>query len=83
LGLLLSMLALALVRRLSRRFDALTQSYWELRYEHTRLRSHLARLDPADPASPHSPSAEASPGTSGGGASVTFVPLSTIRKKEK
>jgi type IV secretory pathway TrbD component len=39
LGLLVATIALALARRLARRLDALTQSYWELRYEYTRLRS--------------------------------------------
>jgi hypothetical protein len=76
LGLLLALMALASVRRLARRLDALNQSYWELRYEYTRLKSRLSRLDPeqadAEPASP----AEVPP-------SISFVPLSTIRKKEK
>ena len=40
--------ALVSVRRLSRKLDALTQSYWELRYDYTRLRSQLARLDPGE-----------------------------------
>ncbi len=78
LGLLLAMMALASARRLSRRLDALNQSYWELRYEYTRLRSWLSRLDPeADTAStPEAGQAPASP-------SVTFVPLSAMRKKDK
>ena len=81
LGLLLSVAALASSRRQSRRLDALTQSYWELRYDYTRLRSQLARLDPE----------EASPALGQGAAlgagqpppSVTFVPLSSMRKKDK
>ena len=78
LGLLLSVTALASLRRLSRRLDALTQSYWELRYDYTRIRSQLARLDPEEtaPAEDAATSAGASP------ASVTFVPLSSIRKKK-
>jgi hypothetical protein len=76
LALLVALLALASNRRLSRRFDALTQSYWELRYEYTRLRSQVARLDPeqADAPPPEPPAAAPS---------VTFVPLSSIRKKEQ
>ena len=79
LALLLALAALASARRLTRRLDALTQSYWELRYEYTRIRSRLSRLDPEpgaelDPETP--PAAQASP-------SVSFVPLSQIRKKEK
>ena len=79
-ALLVALIALVLVRRLARRFDSLTQSYWELRYDYTRLRSRLSRLDPeeaADTASAETPAqAPASP-------SVSFIPLSTIRKKEK
>jgi hypothetical protein len=79
-GLLLSVTALASARRLSRRLDALTQSYWELRYEYTRLRSQLARLDPEEKAS----ESGEDPIAGGGQAppSVTFVPLSSIRKKK-
>jgi hypothetical protein len=60
-------------RRLRRRLDVLNQAYWELRYEHTRLRAAVSRLDPAvqreEPAEP--PPADAG---------VSFVPLSTLRK---
>ena len=75
LGVLLALSALAWVRRVSRRLDALTQSYWELRYDYTRLRSQLSRLDPDQPVDADPPAA-ASP-------SVSFVPLSAIRKKDR
>ena len=72
----MALVALGLVRRLTRRLEALTQSYWELRYDYTRLRSQVARLDPeqqepvaAEPTAPAS--------------SVSFVPLSSIRKKDQ
>lgn len=75
LALLVAALALSSTRRLSRRLDTMTQSYWELRYDYTRLRSQVSRLDPehADdrPAEPPQTTA----------ASVSFVPLSSIRKK--
>ena len=74
-ALLLAIIALARLRRLARRFDVLTQSYWELRYDYTRLRSQLSRLDPEEATPPEPAAAPASP-------SVTFVPLATIRKKE-
>jgi hypothetical protein len=76
LALLLALMALASGRRLSRRLDALNQSYWELRYEYTRLRSRLSRLDPEDSDAAPAPAPEAAP-------SVSFVPLSTLRQKEK
>ena len=72
-ALFLALAALGAVRRLSRKLDALNQSYWELRYDYTRLRSQVARLDPeqAEPPEPPQPSA------------VSFVPLSSIRKKDQ
>ena len=47
-ALLLAVVALAAGPALARRLDALNQSYWELRYDYTRLRSQVARLDPED-----------------------------------
>jgi hypothetical protein len=57
-------------RRLARRLERLTESYWELRYEHGQLRSRLNRLDPEDP--PGKPAAPA--GT------TAFVPLSSLKR---
>jgi len=59
--------------RVKRKLDALNQSYWELRYDFTRLRSQVARLDPgeAEPAETPAPP----PGQ------LAFVPLSSVRKK--
>ena len=59
--------------RVKRKLDALNQAYWELRYDFTRLRSQVARLDPAEaeqmePAAP--PQGQ-----------MAFVPLSSVRKK--
>jgi hypothetical protein len=77
IGLLLALVALAWVRRVSRRLDALTQSYWDLRYEHTRLRSQLSSLNPEQAPLPDpEPPPSASP-------TVSFVPLSTMRKKDR
>ena len=52
----------------------MTQSYWELRYDYTRLRSQVSRLDPEhvdEVAEAPAPPAQ----------SVTFVPLSSMKKK--
>jgi hypothetical protein len=73
LALLVAAVALSLARRLSRRLDTLTQSYWELRYDFTRLRSQVSRLDPEQQEEPAEPPAPA--------AQVAFVPLSSIKKK--
>ena len=43
---LLAGAALAKARRLARRLERLTESYWELRYEHGQLRARVNRLDP-------------------------------------
>ena len=74
LGLLVAAVALAAVRRLARRLDALNQSYWELRYDYTRLRSQISRLEPGQ----LEEAAEAPPPAA---SSVTFVPLSSMKKK--
>ena len=71
-GLLLALAAFLSSRRLSRKLESLNQSYWELRYDYTRLRSQVARLDP-EQAGPEEPPPQAS---------VSFVPLSSIRKKD-
>jgi Tfp pilus assembly protein PilO len=77
-GLLVALVALAWARRVSRKLESLTQSYWELRYDYTRLRSQVAQLDPeqqqaeaeAEAAHAHAPTP-----------TVSFVPLSSMRKK--
>ena len=62
--------------RLARKLDALTQSYWELRYDFTRLRSQVARLDPETAeAEAEAPPAAQPP------AGVTFVSLASMKKK--
>jgi hypothetical protein len=67
-------------RRVARRLERLTESYWELRYEYGQLRARVTRLEP--------PVTEA--GAAGGaGNSVpqeaarpasNFVPLSSLKR---
>ena len=45
-ALILAGSALFVVRRQSKRLERLTESYWELRYEHGQLRARVQRLDP-------------------------------------
>jgi hypothetical protein len=73
IGLLVALVALSAARRASRRLDSLTQSYWELRYDYTRLRSQVARLDPEQAEPEQAP--ETAPPT------VSFVPLASMKKK--
>jgi len=76
LAFLVAAVALASTRRLSRRLDAMTQSYWELRYDYTRLRSQVSRLDPDQVE--EGAAAEVTPAAA---STVSFVPLSSIKKK--
>jgi hypothetical protein len=73
---ILAWAAWARAGRVKRKLEALNQSYWELRYDFTRLRSQVARLDPAVPDEEERAPAPAAAQT------VAFVPLSSIRKKE-
>jgi hypothetical protein len=58
-------------RRLARRVERLTESYWELRYEHGQLRARLNRLDPED-------AAASEPARPAG--TTAFVPLSSLKR---
>ena len=69
-----ALVALAKARRLSRRLERLTESYWELRYEHGQLRARVNRLDPEQPPARSEPTAQS--GT------TAFVPLSSLKRSE-
>jgi hypothetical protein len=69
---LLAGAAFAKARRLAKRLDRLTESYWELRYEHGQLRARVNRLDPEQ--QPPAPEAGPAPGA------TTFVPLSSLKR---
>ena len=71
-SLCLAALALAWARRLGARLERLSQSYWELRYEHGQLSAKLAALEP--------PPASAEPDDRRAPAQTVFVPLSSLRK---
>ena len=74
-GVLVACAAWARAGRIARKLEALNQSYWELRYDYTRLRSQVARLDPES----EQATAEASPSQPTG--QVAFVSLSSMKKK--
>jgi hypothetical protein len=69
---LLAAAAFARARRLARRLERLTESYWELRYEHGQLRARLNRIDPEP--SGAGPDPTAAPGV------TAFVPLSSLKR---
>jgi hypothetical protein len=68
--------ALLKARRLAKRLERLTESYWELRYEHGQLRARVNRLDP-DPAVAGAAGAEMPPMAGG---TTAFVPLSSLKR---
>lgn len=69
-ALLLAAAALLQSARVSRRVGRISQSYWDLRYEHDRLRARVDGALPAEsPREPRQPQA-----------GTTFVPLSSVRR---
>jgi hypothetical protein len=70
-ALLVALLALVGLRRVARRLDRLTDSYWELRYDHGQLRARTTRLEGGEP-EPAPPPAEPAAGS--------FIPLSSIKR---
>jgi hypothetical protein len=67
-----AVVALAKARRATRRLERLTETYWELRYDHGQLRARVAKLDP------EAPPAQSEPAPKPGGSN--FVPLSSLKR---
>jgi hypothetical protein len=60
-------------RRIAKRLERLTESYWDLRYEYGQLRARIARLEPgSDAADPPEPARQAK--------AASFVPLSSLKR---
>ena len=68
-ALVLAGMAWLVARRQTKRLERLTESYWELRYEHGQLRARVNRLDPEQQAS----AAVEPPATN-------FIPLSSLKR---
>lgn len=71
-GTVLGLLAYGLARRTARRLEQLSQSYWELRYQHGQLRAQVNRLDPEQRAAAEAEMA-AQP-------AQNFIPLSSLKR---
>ena len=69
-ALVLAGIALLVSRRQTRRLERLTESYWELRYDHGQLRARVNRLDPEQQAAADAPEPPA----------ANFIPLSSLKK---
>jgi len=77
-ALLIAVGAFLRARRVARRLERLTESYWELRYEYGQLRARLTRLEPpvteaGAPRSDITQEAAARPASN-------FVPLSSLKR---
>jgi uncharacterized protein (DUF2141 family) len=68
-ALVLAAAALLVARRQSKRLERLTESYWELRYEHGQLRARVSRSDQETQGA-----AAAEPPPS------NFIPLSSLKR---
>jgi hypothetical protein len=77
-ALLVAATALLRARRVAKRLERLTESYWELRYENGQLRVRVARLEPPDPASGGADAGQPSPARQE--ATTHFVPLSSLKR---
>ena len=69
---LVAVVALAKARRATKRLERLTETYWELRYDHGQLRARVNKLDPETP--PAQADAPAKP------AGPAFIPLSSLKR---
>jgi hypothetical protein len=70
---LTAMGAVMRARRLARRLDRLSESYWELRYEFGQLSARLSRIE--DPEG-----AQDAQARTAREAAATFVPLSSLKR---
>ena len=71
-ALVVALVALARARRATKRLERLTETYWELKYDHGQLRARVERLDPDTAPAP----AEAAQKPGGS----NFVPLSSLKR---
>ena len=85
---LVAVAAFARARRVSKRLERLSESYWELRYELGQLRSRIARLESPqpvpgglDPAPPARDDHEQQPRAQSG--ATAFVPLSSLKRQSE
>jgi hypothetical protein len=68
-----AVVAIIRARRVAKRLERLTESYWELRYEVAQLRARLTRLEPPLPAAETTDAPAA-------GSTTTFVSLSSLKR---
>ena len=74
-GALASLVCVLWARRLTKRIERLSQSYWELRYEQGQLNARVGRLEPPVESPDRNPAADALSRPQS-----NFVPLSSLKK---
>jgi hypothetical protein len=74
-GLVAALMAVLWARRITKRVERLSQSYWELRYEHGQLNARVGRLEP-----PPGSADQEQVGEGPRRPTSNFVPLSSLRK---
>jgi hypothetical protein len=74
IAVVVALAALLRARALARRLERLSESYWELRYEHGQLRSRIVRLEAPDAA------ARPAPEPTAAAPQTAFVPLSSLKR---
>jgi type II secretory pathway component PulJ len=81
-ALLVALVAFLRARRVARRLERLTESYWELRYEYGQLRARVTRLEPpATSAEAPGPTGMTGPHQQARPTGTTnFVPLSSLKR---
>jgi hypothetical protein len=71
-----AVIALVRARRITRRLERLSESYWELRYDHGQLEARVGKLEAGLSANPAPP-----PGVAArSGEPAGFIPLSSLKK---
>ena len=70
---LVALVALVKARRATKRLERLTETYWELRYDHGQLRARVAKLDP-ETAAPAQGEPAPKP------AAPNIIPLSSLKR---
>ncbi len=78
LSVCLAVLALVRARRVARRLERLSESYWELRYESGQLKARITRLEAA--VGPLAVSAEPESDAPRPSGATAFIPLSSLKK---
>jgi hypothetical protein len=67
-----AVVAFLYARRVARRLERVTESYWELRYDYGQLRARLTRLEGGG--EPEAPTAAQ------GAGQPSFIPLSSLKR---